>query len=257
MFAAERIKIIKNHLIKEEKVSTAMLSELLDVSEVTIRRDLEKLELEGFLERTHGGAILTNYNETIYSDNETDLFYQEQRREIADTAFHLINDGDTLMLTEGLTNLQIARKIKEKKNLTILTNDIRIASEYANVTNNNLIMLGGDLEGHGVYGQMVYDTMSNFYFHHLFAEVDGISNDIGLTVSTIKKASLIQKAMKLSSSCTVISLSKNFGHKSFYRVSDFEGIKQLVTDSSIEASYKKFLYEINIPLFTSINLYEG
>ncbi|WP_052327937.1 DeoR family transcriptional regulator [Thermoclostridium stercorarium] len=81
MFAAERIRIIKNYLLKEHKVSVAKLSELLNVTEVTIRRDLEKLEKEGFLERTHGGAILKEYTEEEHAEEFVDI-YKTQRQEM-------------------------------------------------------------------------------------------------------------------------------------------------------------------------------
>lgn len=256
MFAVERIKIIKNHLIREQKVSTAKLSELLDVSEVTIRRDLEKLESEGFLERTHGGAVLLSYVEEDVIEDTTTLLFADQRREIADTAFHLVADGDTLMLTDGLTNLQIAKRLTKKNNLTILTNDLRIASEFADSTSNNLIMLGGDLEGHATYGQMVMDNMSNFYFNHLFIEVDGISQEIGITVSSIKKATLIQTALRLADCTTVVSLSKYFGIKSLYRVSEMNEADKIITDSGLKDTFKNDIFNLNIPLYTSFNLYE-
>lgn len=256
MFAVERIKIIKNHLIKEQKVSTGMLSELLDVSEVTIRRDLEKLEHEGFLERTHGGAVLLSYVEEDIVENETDLLYSDQRREIADTAFHLIPDGDTLMLTDGLTNLQIAKRLKDRSGLTVLTNDLRIASEFAGTTTNNVIMLGGDLEGYATYGQMVADNMKNFYFNHLFIEVDGISAKAGMTVSSIKKATLIQNAMHLAECVAVITVSKSFGEKALYRVGPMNLAKKVITDANIPDYYKDYIFNLNIPLYTSIDLYE-
>lgn len=257
MFAVERIKIIKNHLIKEQKVSTAMLSELLDVSEVTIRRDLEKLEQEGFLERTHGGAVLLTYGDEDIIENETDLLYLDQRREIADTAYHLVPDGDTLMLTDGLTNLQIARRLKDRTGLTVITNDLRIASEFAGTTNNNVIMLGGDLEGYATYGQMVADNMKNFYFNHLFIEVDGLSEKAGITVATIKKATLIQKAIGLAECLAVISISQSFGEKALYRVGHMNLAHKIITDSMIPDYYKDYIFNLNIPLYTSINLYEN
>lgn len=257
MFAVERIKIIKNHLIKKQKVSTGLLSDLLDVSEVTIRRDLEKLEQEGFLERTHGGAVLLSYVDEEIIENESDLLFADQRREIADTAFHLIPDGDTLMLTDGMTNLQIAKRLKERTGLTVLTNDLRIASEFAGNTTNNVIMLGGDLEGYATYGQMVTDNMKNFYFNHLFIEVDGISENAGMTVSSIKKATLIQNAIKLAQCVAVIGISKAFGEKALYRVGDMSLSNKVITDSRIPDSYKNYIFNLNIPLYTSIDLYEN
>ena len=96
MFAIERVKIIKNHLIKDQKVSVAKLSELFNVTEVTIRRDLEKLEKEGFLKRTHGGAVLISYVEESPYEDEQDESLLEHRKEIANTAYHLVSDYDFL-----------------------------------------------------------------------------------------------------------------------------------------------------------------
>ena len=107
MFAIERVKIIKNHLNKDHKVSVAKLSELLDVTEVTIRRDLEKLEKEGYLKRTHGGAVLLSDDEDTPPEETASTGEAELRKEIADTAFHLVSDNDSVMLGSGLTNLQI------------------------------------------------------------------------------------------------------------------------------------------------------
>lgn len=255
MFAVERIKIIKNHLLKERKVSTGRLSELLSVSEVTIRRDLEKLENEGFLERTHGGAVLLEYIEEEVVEEDADIMSMDQRREIADTAFHLVSDNDTIMLTDGKTNLQIAKRIKEKNNLTVLTNDIRIAMEFSD-SSNNLIMLGGDLDVYAVYGQMAINNIQNFYLNHLFVEVDGISDQIGLTVTSIKKATFIQNAIKLAECTAVISLSKNFGEKSLYRVGDLDLVHKVITDSMLSDVYKNHIFNRNIPLYTSVDLYE-
>ena len=256
MFAVERIKIIKNHLIKEQKVSTARLSELLDVSEVTIRRDLEKLESEGFLERTHGGAVLLNYAEEPSIEEEADILYMDQRREIADTAFHLVPDGDTLMLFDGATNLQIAKRLKERSDLTVLTNDLRIAMEFRDSKTNNLIMLGGDLDGYGAYGQLAIDNMNNFSLNHVFVEVDGISQKVGLTVDAIKKATLIQNAVKLAECTALVALSRCFGEKSLYRVGHLNMVDKIITDSQIRDDFKDYVFNENIPLYTSINLYE-
>jgi len=256
MFAIERVKIIKNHLSKDQKVSVAKLSELLDVTEVTIRRDLEKLEKEGFLKRTHGGAVLNSYVEENFNDDVSSDHIIELQQEIAETAFHLVSDYDSIMLTTGLTNLQIAKRLTAKNNLTIITNDIRIALEFSNSPTNSLIMIGGDLDNYAVFGQMAIDNMKNFSFDHLFIEIDGISKEIGITVSSVKKASLIQQAIPLASSISVVCLSKYFGERSLYRVGKVDIAHNVITDSQLDDLYKKYIFNLNIPLFTSINLYE-
>ena len=98
---------------------------IANVTEVTIRRNLEKLENEGFLKRTHGGAILLDYLEETIGENEESkdvLIYHE----IADTAYHLVSDGDAIMLINGTVNAYIARALATHSNLTIVTNDLLI-----------------------------------------------------------------------------------------------------------------------------------
>lgn len=256
MFAIERVKIIKNHLMKDQKVSVAKLSELLDVTEVTIRRDLEKLEHEGFLKRTHGGAVLNSYvEESLIDDTQNDHLIAMQQ-EIAETAYYLVSDNDSVMLTNGTTNLQIAKRLTAKSNLTIITNDLRIATEFSHSTTNSVIMLGGDLDNFAVFGQMAIDNMKNFSFDHLFIEIDGISKETGMTVSSVRKASLIQQAIPLANSISVVSLSNYFGERSLYRVGKLDIAHNIITDSMLNDTYKNYIFNLNIPLFTSINLYE-
>lgn len=255
MFAIERIRIIKNQLLKEKKISVAHMSEFLGVTEVTIRRDLEKLEKEGFLKRTHGGAVLmAPYEENVTEDAKDE--YAASRVEIAETAFHLIEDGDTVMLLDGHTNLQIARKLTEKSHLTVITNDLRIGLEFSSYPNIHLITLGGDLDGTCSYGQMALSNMSNFSFNHLFIEADGIHETSVVTVTSINKATLIQNAIPLADSATLVSLSGNFGHKSLFRATGLSAFSRIITDSSLDDSHKDTIYNLNIPLFTSVDVFE-
>ncbi len=255
MFAIERIRIIKNHLKKDSKVSVAKLSELLNVTEVTIRRDLEKLESEGFLQRTHGGAVISVDSSEEPIEEQSDPYLTE-RQEIADTVFHLVSDNDMIMITEGLTNVQIARRLSEKTNLTVLTNDIRVAIEFKNNPGINLILLGGDLNEYAVYGQLAINNMQYFSFNHLFVEVDAINKQTGMMASSISKATLIQKAIQIAEKTSVICLAKNFGEKSLYRIGSIESAGKIITNSTLDNSYKDYLFGLNIQVYTSVDIYE-
>lgn len=255
MFAIERIRIIKNYLQKESKVSVAKLSELLSVTEVTIRRDLEKLESEGFLQRTHGGAVINNEPQEEIVEEQSDRYLIE-RQEIADTVFHLVSDNDMIMITEGLTNVQVARRLSEKSNLTVITNDVRIALEFKSSPSNNIILLGGDLNEYAVYGQLAINNMQYFSFNHLFIEVDAISKQTGMMASSISKASLIQKAIQAAENTTIICLAKYFGEKSLYRIGNIETADRIVTNSTLDDSYKDYLFGLNIKVYTSVDIYE-
>ena len=148
MFASERIRIIKGMFSDKKHINVSDLSTMLSVSEVTIRRDLEKLETENFLTRTHGGAVINEdvtSSEKEFSNSDFDPYYQ-QRVEISQIAAHMIEDNDVILLSPGPTNICIARKILNKKNLTVLTNDLNIASELSADTGIKVIIPGGDLD---------------------------------------------------------------------------------------------------------------
>ena len=255
MYAKERKRIIKKFIAENGKVAVGHLSELLEVSEVTIRRDLEVLEEEGFLQRTHGGAILNETDAPIITATE-DTKTLAQQHEIADTAFHFISDGDIVMLTHGSTNLQIARRLVKHKNLTVLTNDLLIALEFSGSHTNKLILLGGDLESHAVYGQLAINNLNNFSLNHIFVEVDGITLKSGLTVDSISKASLIQQAFSNANIVTVVCLPDNFGKDAFYRVGPVTMPNRILTSSTLEDRFKHEMFDKNIRLYTSVDLYE-
>ena len=255
MLAAERRKIILEKVHEEKKVIVSELSREFEVSEETIRRDLEKLESEGFLQRTHGGAVINNEPQEEIVEDQSDQYLIE-RQEIADTVFHLVSDNDMIMITEGLTNVQVARRLSEKSNLTVITNDVRIALEFKNSPGNNIILLGGDLNEYGVYGQLAINNMQYFSYNHLFIEVDAISKQTGMMASSISKASLIQKAIQAAENTTIICLAKYFGEKSLYRIGNIETADRIVTNSTLDDSYKDYLFGLNIKVYTSVDIYE-
>jgi len=258
MFPIERIRIIKNYILNNQQAEVSTLSSMLNVSEVTIRRDLEKLESEGFLTRTHGGAVLNNKEDekTPLLEGHNPKDYQE----IAEIAVQLIKDGDIIMLTNGLINLYIAKKLGNKNNITVLTNDITIACELASNKSVKVVLLGGDIDYryNAVFGTLTNNNLKQFYVSKLFIEIDGISSDLNLTVSSIDMASLIQEAAVNASEKILVLTADAFEKNSFYRVGKANQIADLmITNSRIKDEYKNLLFNSNIQLFTSIDAFEG
>ncbi|MDC7241358.1 MAG: DeoR/GlpR family DNA-binding transcription regulator [Spirochaetales bacterium] len=259
MFALERVKIIKKYLIENHKAEVATLSDLLNVTEVTIRRDLEKLEREEFLKRIHGGAILIETEEESSILKVPEDPFLEDKQEIGQIASLLVEDNDVIMITQGPTSLQLARNLGGKKNLTVLTNDLMISLELSSHRDIKVILLGGDLEhqSKGVYGNYTINSLKNFFVSKTFFEVEGINLNSGLTVSSIEKANLIQEAVKISRESICLCSGENFGNIAFYPVGRIGMASKLVTNPAISDEYKSFIYEEDIQLFTSIHMYEG
>jgi DeoR family fructose operon transcriptional repressor len=257
MFAVERTRIIKKYLLENKKAEVAVLSEILDVTEVTIRRDLEKLETEGFLKRMHGGAILNEIEESPYLI-EPDPF-DEDRQEIGQIASRLVDDNDVIMITQGLTSLQLARNLGDKKNLTVLTNDLLIALELTAHSAIKTILLGGDLEhqSRGVYGNYTINSIRYFFVNKTFFEVEGLNQNSGFTVSSIEKANLIQESLKIASETICLCSADCFGKTAFYPVGALTLAEKIVTNSGIDDEYKNLIFGQDIQLFTSLQVYEG
>lgn len=261
MFAPERIRIIKGILLDKKHINVSDLSAILNVSEVTVRRDLEKLEKENFLIRTHGGAILNDDNllgEDEYVDIDDDPYY-EQRVEISGIASHMIEDNDVILLSPGLTNLYIAKKILNKRNMTILTNDLNIATELAANASIKVIIPGGDLDPASLVlaGKLTEENIKNFFVSKAFIEVEGVSMQRGYTVQSIDRASVIREMVNITRERIIVCPYKCFDNIAFSQIGPLTMANKVITNPSIPDQYKNYFFENNIQLFTAFNAYEG
>jgi len=236
------------------------MSELLGVSEVTVRRDLEKLETEGFLSRMHGGAILKDKEEVPPSPELGPEFAKQEsdREEIARVAFLMVRDGDVLMLTNGPIALRLARKLAQRANVTVLTNDIQVALEVSGQAGNRAVLLGGspDLESRALFGSLAQANVQAFFVNKIFVEVDGIGEQLQLTVSSQEKAALIKEALACADDKIVLCEASRFARNAFYRLGPLSIAKKVITNTSVSESFKSRIFAMDIQLFTSVNAFE-
>jgi DeoR family transcriptional regulator, fructose operon transcriptional repressor len=261
MFAVERINIVKSYLRERGKLDVHSMSEMLSVSEVTVRRDLEKLEAEGFLTRMHGGALI---NEDEQRSRPSDLSAEskkeeEDREEIARVAFLMVKDGDVIMLTNGPIARRIARKVSERGNVTVLTNDIDVALEVSSQAGNRAVLLGGspDPECRAVFGSLAQAYVQKFFVNKLFFEADGVSEQLQLTVSSQEKAALIKEALAGAEDKIVLCEAARFSHNAFYRLGPLSLADKVITNTSVPEAFKTRIFAEDIQLFTSVNAFEG
>ena len=146
MLAIERKNEILNKLRAEQRVLVSELAVHYGVTEETIRRDLDKLEKEGYATKTYGGAIWGNSTKTDLSYTIRNKTNVEAKTAIASIVSQLIQDGDHLMLDDSSTSLYIAKALKDKKDLTILTYSVEIITELAGVEGWTILSTGGTLK---------------------------------------------------------------------------------------------------------------
>lgn len=236
MFAEERKRKILEILEKEQAIKVLDLSAFFQVSEATIRRDLQELEEAGLLKRTHGGAVSNQTTSFEPSITEKKDQYYAEKLAIANLAVGLIQEGETVMLNAGSTTLQIALRLKQKKNITVVTNAINIAWELS-TGNIEVILLGGNLRQRtlSLVGPITENTLSGLHVDRFFLATNGLDLKKGLTTPNLNEAQT-KKAM-LSSAKEVIAVADHskFGRVAFSHICHFDRVDCLITDRGAPA----------------------
>lgn len=260
MYAIERTRLIKNYLEKHGQAQVQTLSSLLGVSEVTVRRDLERLEAEGWLTRTHGGAVINREEENSPLTEILDSGEEDPRfGQIASIAVRIIEEGDVIMLTNGPINRKLAALLEKKNGLTVLTNDVAIALIVSSQEGNRVVMLGGEVDrsDKALFGSMALTNLRKYYVNRLFIEPDGINEDLFLSVSSQNKADLIEGAMEVTGETVALCSEKNFSKNAFFRLGPLKLVQKVVTSNNLEEEYKGKIFKADIPLYTSVSAFEG
>lgn len=242
MLAIERRKEILSRLEAEGKVLVSELAKSFDVTEETIRRDLEKLDREGLASKTYGGAV-SKHTATL------DLPYKirigvnvEEKQRIADTVASMISDGERIMIDSSSTAIYIIKKLKEKKNLTVITNSVVILLELADKPDWTVLSTGGNLrEGAlSLTGSSAEKMIRSYHVDTAICSCKGVDPEIGVTDSN-EKDCLIKQAMFASAERRILAAdTQKLGKKSFMRVCDVDQIDALVTDMRPQDEWVEF-----------------
>ncbi|SHH42754.1 DeoR/GlpR family DNA-binding transcription regulator [Clostridium grantii] len=255
MFAIERRQRIKDILVKEKRIDVCNLSENFQVSEVTVRRDLDKLEQEGFLIKTYGGAVLNEEHSTpiAYTDNlETP---EEEKKLIAKIGAQMINEGDAVFLGPGSTILEIVKLIKHNR-MTVVTNDLLVALELKDCNETKVVVTGGDLiqSSSILVGQIAQKLIQDIYLNKVFISVKGVDLDSGYTVDSYEEAMLIKQILSITKEVIIVADYTKFNKTAFARLGSFNIAKKVISNKQIPSEYKKFFFENNIKLYTTYEL---
>jgi len=199
MFAIERQNKIKDILLKEKRVDVYELSQRFAVTEVTIRRDLDKLEKEGYLIKIYGGAVL---KEDFSPESEQPVVEDEtleEKKLIGKIASQMIENDEAIYLSPGVTCLEIAKNLKKKK-LTVVTNDISIGAVLKDCAGIKTIITGGDLipSTFTLVGEFALQTMKNMFINKAFISVKGIHFQSGFTVNSHEEVRVLEEIKKIS-----------------------------------------------------------
>ena len=241
MLQGERHSRILDILRNSRSITVKDLCNLLEASEATIRRDLTLLEENGKLERTHGGAMLSNVtrldNEETYQQKETR--YIAQKQAIAHRAYSLLKENDSIVLDAGTTTFELARLIGQSTlNITVITNSTILASELSGNPNLNLITLGGKvrLNTQATVGAIALATMRQFNVDKAFIATNGISADSGLTTPDPEEAAVKNAMLQAATERIVLADHTKFNRIALCQIAPLSMIDAIITDRDIDPS---------------------
>lgn len=230
----ERREEIVELIHQNGKVKVSELSQLYNISEVSIRKDLEVLEEQGHLSRVHGGAVGLNKLYVNMDINERFKTNASAKKELAELAANFIDDNDTIMMNAGTTLCYVLRAIRGKKNITIVTNSVQNATEAALFSSFNVILLGGNLDSkyQFTYGQDAIVQLKNYHATKCILSVDGISAEAGLSLYYANEAELARQMIECSGTVIVTADSSKVGKNVFARITDTQKADIIITNKT-------------------------
>lgn len=248
MFALERQKIILQKLSDDGAVWVSRLAVDLKVTEETIRRDLEKLEKQECLMRTHGGAIpvdATAYELSLEKRKRTNI---DIKQKLASAAATHVLPGDTIFLDASTTTFYMARELKNMKNITIITNSIRIISELAAADHIKLIAVGGVVSKNQSYvGTLAENNITSSYFaDKIFFSSKGVIEGSGILESNEQECGIKQCMLKNAKSAYYLCDKSKVDRVGFAKLATFDEIDYFITDAEINDSWRKKLIESKV-----------
>jgi DeoR/GlpR family transcriptional regulator of sugar metabolism len=243
MLRAERELKIVNKLRAERIVHLADLSSAVGVSANTIRRDLQRLQETGILKRTHGGAVLTEDNLEAHSPDDVDWIARQkqspaEKERIGQAAARLVMDGEAIILDAGTTTMQVARHLRDKRNLTVVTNAVNIGLELARSNQITVVLTGGALRdlSKSLVGPLAEDFLTgNIHVDRLILSAGGVSVEAGVTNANTVEVPIKRAMIRAAREVILVATHEKMGRRSFTQIAPLEAISVLVTDTGASA----------------------
>ena len=236
MMAEERRTQILQILHAQGRVKVDELKNRFGTSAVTIRNDLNELSLRGLVQRSHGGAVRPN---TILRESpvrERLRTHSDEKRRIGAMAATLINDGETIILDSGTTTLEIARHIKNKQSLQILTNGVNVAVELLDATGIQTFIVGGTVRGDSasVVGRSTEEMLEQFAADKLFLSGAGCDPDFGVSGANLEETMVNRAMLRIAREVILVSDSTKFSKRSMSRIAPFGEIDIVISDTGLQ-----------------------
>ncbi len=253
MLAVERRYKIEELINRDKSVMVTELAKLFDVTPETIRGDLLRLEKRGVLVRTYGGATISDGSGSELSYHERDVVNAEAKHNIAANAAKIIRNGETIFLDASTSSLYLARSIKDKEGLTVITNAVSIINELADCSNIKLISTGGRLSKRNLsYVGRFAEKMirQNLVANKMFFSCKGVTISRGLCDTSEDEADIKRAMMDVSDFVVFLCDHNKLGRKGVPVIAPIDRIHTFITDVRLDGEWHDALEKHDVNIIT-------
>ncbi|SEG67335.1 DeoR/GlpR family DNA-binding transcription regulator [Paenibacillus sp. UNC499MF] len=229
----DRRSTILKQLEMEGKVQVHLLSAEFNVSTETVRRDLDRLEKEGRLRKVYGGAVKVRSDRIEPPFLKRAQMMRDEKASVGKLAASLIRDGETVILDNGTTTLEILRHLGNRPDVTLITHSVPVLTAAMDMFAGKIIFAGGEINRHyqAATGALTDRLLDQFKVNKAFISVGGISLVDGITDYHLDEALLSQKIMQRAEESILVADHTKFGVTTFARVAKLEEFSMVITDS--------------------------
>lgn len=247
MLAIDRRHAILKKIQIEKSVKVPELSALYEVTEETIRRDLEKIEKDGHITRTYGGAVLNESTKADLPASVRETKNMEGKKRIGQRVSEMIKDGETIMMDSSTTSLYVAKYLHGKQNI-IITNSLKIPNEMMRSEDSQVILTGGTLNGKSMsfVGHLAENALTNYFADVAIVSCRGLSRDKGIAEPDEMEAEIKRQMIKSAERIIMVVDHTKFDHKAFVRSYDFSDVDVVITDEPLTKEWEQFFTKKSI-----------
>lgn len=245
MLAVQRRETILNNLERDGAVTVAGLARLLDVSEMTVRRDLEALDALGELTKVHGGATsMRSGRSREVGFSVKSVLAAEAKRAIAKAAAALVEPGSAIGLSAGTTTFFIAQELAAMRDVTVVTNGIRVAEALSGTSTSDLTVIvtgGSRTVSDALVGPIAIKAMREINLDICFMGVHGMDEQAGFTSPNMLEAETNRAFAATARRFIVVADSSKWGEVGLARITELDEASALITDSAMPHSARQIL----------------
>jgi DeoR/GlpR family transcriptional regulator of sugar metabolism len=249
LLPADRLQVIADFIRERGSVRSRDLVKALGVTDETIRRDLARLAEQGLVRRAHGGAL------AVRPSDETDTAFRlrehaVEKAAIGRRAADLVADGSSIILDSGTTTLGLARALRGKENLTVVTTAVTNAIELVGNPTMSVIMTGGMIRPStfGASGQLAAATLRGLHVDQTFLAIHSVSVAGGLTYPLFEEVDAKRAMIEAASEVILLADHSKFGRQALVRVAPITAVQRIITTPGIDPAEAAAIRDLGIDL---------